>query len=324
MNLQFFVSILSPLAPFFEDETVNELRINPNGTIYIEQQGITSQVTDLSLSRQLLEFAVSALSGEANQPLNEQYPKLDVRLEDGSRIAVLAPPLVPQGHAVTLRRFPRAYTLPELVTVGTLSQAQADALAHLILRHKNLIVSGGTGAGKTTLMRTLLNLIPHPGERLVLIEQPAELNLAFAHVRDIVAMEVRDGTPNAPAFTATDALKAALRHSPDRIIFGELRGGEAADFLDALNTGHAGSLTTLHANSAEDALGRLITLVQRGDSKASRAVILDTISRAIQVVVHMDKHADRRVVSEIITITGIDPAGTRILTAPLIPDKGGL
>jgi Flp pilus assembly CpaF family ATPase len=315
MNCDFFLSILAPLRPLYEDATVNEIRINPNGVIYVERAGRIEHVP-VTLAPSLLRFAVCALAGAANTPLNDKYPKLDVRHDDGSRVAILAPPLVPSGYALTIRRFPTDLTLPQLVERDTLSQAQADALVCLLLSRKNLLISGSTRAGKTTLARALLNLIPHPGDRLVLIEQPAELNLAHSDVRDIVPIEVRDETPNAPAFTATDALKAALRHSPDRIILGELRGGEAADFLEALNTGHPGSLTTLHANSATDALDRLITLVRRGDPNAPRDVIVDTISSAIHAVVHTDRTGGRRVVSEILTVTGVDPNHTRILTAP--------
>ena len=317
MNAELFLSFLAPIADRFSDDSVNELRLNPNGTVYEERAGIISRIQGLCLSQDQVEFAVSAVSGEMNLPLDERHPKLDARLEDGSRIAILGPPVIAGGYAVTIRRFPQPFSLARLVNeTGTLTSGQAALVSGFIRDRKTVLISGSTRAGKTTFARVLLNLIPHPGDKLVLIEQPAELNLRNADSRDIIAMEVSDSS-EPDAFTVRQAVRAALRHSPDRIVIGELRGAEAADFLDALNTGHTGSLSTLHANSAADALVRLATLVRRGEPTLSHEVIVDLIARSIDVVIHLDRSTGRRVVTEIVTTAGVSEDRRRVMTQPV-------
>jgi pilus assembly protein CpaF len=316
---EIFEQFLQPLKPHFSHPEVNEIRINPNGSIYEERAG-GIHLVPVTVAAQAIEFAVKSVAGWKNQPLNEKYPRLDVRLDDGTRLAILAPPIVRPGYALTIRRFPVAYSLTDLIQQGSLTPEQALYLVALIREKKTLLISGHPGSGKTTLARVLLNQIPIE-ERLILIEDPAELNLYASDFRDILELEVRTGTSSTPAFTATDALQAALRHSPCRIIVGELRGGEAATFLEALNTGRPGSLTTLHANSAEDALDRLVTLVRRGDPHVPRDVIVDTISRAVDAVVHMDVRDGKRMVTELAEVAGVNENHTRILTSPMFAEK---
>jgi pilus assembly protein CpaF len=312
MNLEVFLSYLDPIAGRFSDPEVNELRINANGTVYEERRGSISRIPELLINSVQVQYAAGNVAGETNAPFNERHPRLDARLEDGSRISIVGPP-VSSGIAVTIRRFPTAFELPGLVTLGTLTSQQADWLTAAVLERKTILISGSTRAGKTTFARVLLNLIPVPGDRLVLIEQPSELNLRERDTRDILEMECRDPNEYTEAFTARDAVKAALRHSPDRIIVGETRGGEAFDFIDALNTGHSGSLTTVHANSASDALARIVTLVKRGDVSLPYDVIVDMVSRSIDLVVHLDRSQGRRVVAEIVRVTGVSDDRRRIL-----------
>jgi len=319
MIREIFLKFIEPLADRFEDENVNEIRINPNGTVYEERDGQIHQAK-VSLDPMQIKFAVKSLSGFANQPLTEGHPKLDVRLPSGERVAILAPPVVTPGYAVTIRRFPKAYTLHQLVHQGSLTAEQADLLVNLVQFRRTLLVSGHPGSGKTTVVRVLLNQIPLI-ERLLVIEDPAELNLNFSTERDMVAIELQPEGPNGSGFSAVDALKAALRHSPCRIIVGELRGGEAATFLEALNTGRPGSLTTLHANSAEDALDRLITLVRRGDPLAPRDVIVDTIAKSVHVVAHMELLNGRRMLTGLVQVTGVSDDHTRVLTTPIFAQK---
>jgi pilus assembly protein CpaF len=319
MTQEIFLSYLEPIADRFSDPDVNEIRLRPNGSIYERRRGINTPIPGISIDPVLIEYAVGALSGEVNQPLNHKYPKLHVLLEDWSRVAILAPPIVSPGYAITIRRFPRSLSMTELVQSGTLTPEQAALFEKLIADHKTILLSGKTYSGKTTLARALLNLIPHPGDSLVLIEEPAELNLAHSDTRDIIQIETREETPNAPAFTATAALKDALRHSPDRIILGELRAGEAAVFLKALNTGHPGSLTTVHANSATEALDRLVELVREGDPTQPRDVIVHKISHAIDVIGHMvfNKSTGKHKVAELVRITGVSDDRNHVLTTPL-------
>jgi pilus assembly protein CpaF len=218
---------------------------------------------------------------------------------------------------MTIRRFPTPFTLEQLVERRTVTEVQAEMMRAAIEERLTIAVSGSTRAGKTTLARVLLNLIPVPGDRLVLIEQPPELNLRDRALRDIYELECRDRTEYVEAFTARQAVAVALRHSPDRIVLGEIRGGEAFDFIDALNTGHAGSLTTVHANSAQDALSRIVTLVKRGDVNLPYDVIVDMVGRSIDLVFHLDRSLGRRVLTEALRVRGLSDDHKRILTEPI-------
>lgn len=187
MNLDVFLSCLEPLADKFSDPSCNEIRINPNGTVWEERLGQILLMVGVTLKPQQIEYAAGALAGETNTPFNTKHPRLDARLEDGSRVAILGPPVL-EGIGMTIRRFPTPFTLEQLVAIRTVSEAQAGMMQAAIDERLTIAVSGSTRAGKTTLARVLLNLIPVPGDRLVLIEQPPELNLRDRATRDIYEM----------------------------------------------------------------------------------------------------------------------------------------
>lgn len=303
MNFEVITPFLEPIADSFFDSSVNEIRINPNGTVYIERAGLVAPVEDVRIQRESLEFAVQNIAGLMNQELSEKQPTLDTRLEDGSRVAIIVPPVCTGGITMTVRRFPKRFTLADFVENGTLTEAQAGLLLSEALEGRNLLISGGTSTGKTSLLRAILDELPQH-ERILLVEKPSELKLSNEENRDLVRIEVRDETRYAPAFTARMAIAAALRQSPDRIVLGEVRGGEAFDFIDALNTGHGGSMTTVHANSAQGVMHRLATLVKRGSVDLPFDVITGEITSSIHTVVHLyrNRTTGQRSVREIVRV----------------------
>lgn len=302
MRLELVGSYLEQLRPMLTSSDVNEIRINADGSVVIEESGRVLR-TEVLLDRTLVQYAMRAIAGDADAQID---PKLDMRLEDGSRIAILGPPVV-DGYAVTIRRFPHFWSIDELVANGTVTQATAEFLVDQIRERRNIVISGSTRSGKTTIARALLNTIPTT-ERLILIERPSELFLNCRNERDMVEIEAHE------AFTQRDALRAALRHSPDRIIIGEVRGGEAFDFIDALNTGHSGSLTTVHASSAVGALRRMISLVARGNVEMPHGSIVEDIASSVHLIVHVKRDNGARKLAEIEAVEGIEQDGRTIRT----------
>src|SRR5690349_18187878 len=253
------------------------------------------ELAGITPTQQQLRHAVNTIARIlARREADETNPILDARLPDGSRVAAMLPP-VTEGIVLTVRKFrPNWFTLDELVANGTLSSSLRDEFREAVERRQNILISGPTGSGKTTLVKALLDLIPED-ERVLLIEDTAELPL---------------DRPNSVRFTARegvsirDLLKASLRHRPDRILVGEVRDGAAYDLLQALNTGHAGSISTLHASSATHALNRLTRLALQADTGLPFASIQSEIGDAIQYVAHIERRGSRREVVELIRITG--------------------
>jgi pilus assembly protein CpaF len=234
---------------------------------------------------QTIERIVSTV----NRRVDESNPMVDARLPTGERVNVIIPPLALTGPTLTIRRFPRAYTLPELIGLGSLDEQMLMLLAAFVRARFNLIVSGGTGTGKTTLLNALSGLIP-PHERIITIEDSAELQLQQEHV---IRLETRP--PNVEGkgrITIRDLVRNSLRMRPDRIIVGEVRGGETLDMLQAMSTGHDGSLATVHANSAEDALMRLQTLGSMSEVLIPFEALKDQINAAVDVIVQLARYAD--------------------------------
>lgn len=245
---------------------------------------------------------------------------LDARLPDGSRVAAAFPPCSPYGVTLTIRKFrPHWFTLTELVGADALPRAVADELAQAVRERRTILVSGGTDIGKTTFTKALLDFVPQ-AERLGVIEDTMELKIDHPNVfRFEARKELRDpaGNVTTPAVTIRDLVKATLRHRPDRLIIGEVRGGEAFDLLDALNTGHAGSISTLHANSASQALSRLASLALRADVDIPYRAIQAEIEDLINLVIHIERREGRRFLSHVLQMEGFDAETNRYSTTSL-------
>jgi pilus assembly protein CpaF len=236
--------------------------------------------------------------------ISEAKPILDSRLPDGSRVAAVIPPCSLNGVTLTIRRFnSRHFEIEDLIRSGTLDRALANRLEDYILQRRNVLLSGGTSSGKTTLLTALGKFIP-ADERLLLIEDTAEIQLAHTN---LVRFEARREQDGAPAVSIRDLLKAALRHRPDRILVGEVRGGEAFDLLQVLNTGHSGSISTIHASSAKQALARFTSCVLQSGVQLPHAAIKANIGDSLNVVLQIERRPGRRFISEVLEINSYDP-----------------
>jgi pilus assembly protein CpaF len=299
---------LGPLENLLSDPTVNEIMVVDPATIYVEQRGKLSRAkasfTDDDRVRAIIERIVTPLG----RRIDESSPIVDARLRDGSRVNAVVRPLALRGSTITIRKFSKSpLTLEKLVELGALSPEMAQFLVRCVKAKKNLVISGGTGSGKTTLLNVLSSAIPSD-ERVVTIEDAAELQLAQPHV---VSLETRP--PNMEGkgeYSIRDLVKNALRMRPDRIVVGECRGGEALDMLQAMNTGHDGSLTTTHANSAREAIARLETLVLMAGLELPVRAIRDQIAGAVHVLVQQSRLSDgSRKVTAITEVTGVNDQG---------------
>jgi pilus assembly protein CpaF len=307
---------LGPLERFLSDATISEIMVVDPNTIYIEQHGkiLLSQArfTDDERVRAVIERIVTPLG----RRIDESSPLVDARLKDGSRVNAVIRPIALRGSCITIRKFSKVpLTLDKLVSFGSMTERMGRFLTRCVHAKKNIVISGGTGSGKTTLLNVLSGAIPAE-ERIVTIEDAAELQLKQPHV---VAMETRPANLEGRGeYTIRDLVKNALRMRPDRIVVGECRGGEALDMLQAMNTGHDGSLTTTHANSPEEAVSRLETLVLMSGVDLPLRAIRDQISSAVHVIVQQSRLSDgTRKVTAISEVTGIDSATTDIELRPI-------
>jgi pilus assembly protein CpaF len=289
---------LGPLEVLLADPAVEEVMVNGPGTVYIERGG-RIEATDVAFAdEEELRNAIERILAPLGRRVDELSPMVDARLADGSRVNVVIPPLAIDGPLVSIRRFGARRPGPdELVALGTLTAAQRRSLEAAVAGRRSVLVSGGTGSGKTTLLNALSGFIA-AGERVVTIEDAAELRLQQRHV---VRLESRPaGVEGRGEVTIRDLLRNALRMRPDRIVIGEVRGPEALDLLTALNTGHDGALSTVHANSPADALSRLETLALMAGVGLPHAAVAEQVQRGIDLVVHLERRADgARVVTEI-------------------------
>jgi pilus assembly protein CpaF len=316
---------LGILEPLLEDPTVTEIMVNGPDRIYVERGGRVEAVPVRFASAEQLLQTIERIVSTVNRRVDESNPMVDARLPSGERVNVIIPPLALTGPTLTIRRFPRAYTLPELIELGTLDEHMVTLLAAFVRARCNVIVSGGTGSGKTTLLNALSGLIPE-NERIITVEDAAELQLQQEHV---IRLETRP--PNVEGHgrvTIRDLVRNSLRMRPDRIIVGEVRGGETLDMLQAMSTGHDGSLATVHANSAEDAVLRLQTLASMSEVQIPFEALRDQINSAVDVIVQLQRHADGgRRISEIAVLSSRGRAVFRLTTAsrfraePLGPDR---
>ena len=318
---------LDILQELLEDETITEVMVNGTDGIFLERGGEIFRWEKHFQDRGQIEDVVQQIAGGCDRIVNESIPIGDARLEDGARVNLVLPPVALNGPIITIRRFPRrAITMRELTDWGSISQEAADLLKQLVYAGYNLFISGGTGSGKTTFLNALSDFIPK-GERIVTIEDNAELQIQG--VANLVRLEARRGnTEGIHQVTIRDLIRASLRMRPNRIIVGEVRGEEAIDMLQAFNTGHEGSLSTGHANSAADMLVRLETMVLMG-MELPVSAIRRQIASAVDILVHLGRLRDgSRKVLEIVQITGYRCATEEILTEPLYVfeetgEKGG-
>lgn len=296
MSFEIILPFLKPIRHLLEAETVSEIMVNPDSSVWIEEDGQIQALPGIRFDEGALLTGLEVIANRFGKKLNADSPIMNLRLPDGSRMAALIPPVVNPRPLMTIRKFTsRAFVMDDLIARRMVSEEQAAILIAAVQRGDNILISGGTGTGKTTLLNVLAQFIPD-GERVLIIEDTAELHIVKPHV---VSAEAQLDT-HKNLITFADLLKAALRHRPDRIIVGEIRGAEARVFLDTLNTGHRGSLTTIHANSTGDAQRRLSQLALRSSGNARLQDIQDECRWSIDVVVHISRVERMRRITEIL------------------------
>lgn len=280
---------LGVLEPLLADESITEIMVNGPDNIFIERNGRVQRIETTFASEEQLYQTIDRIVSTVNRRVDESSPMVDARLPTGERVNVIIPPLSLSGPIVTIRRFPKPFTIEQLISMGSLDEATGILLASMIRARFNVIISGGTSTGKTTFLNALSAFVPSH-ERIITIEASAELQLQQEHV---LRLEARP--PNIEgqgAVTIRDLVRNSLRMRPDRIIVGEVRGAETLDMLQAMNTGHDGSLATVHASSADDAVHRLLTLASMSEVKIPFEALRDQINAAIDVIVHLSRYPD--------------------------------
>jgi len=302
MSFEIILPFLKPIRHLLADAAVSEIMVNPDSSVWIEEDGRIQLLPGIRFDDGALQTGLEVIANRFGKKLDPDSPILNLRLPDGSRLAAAIPPIVHPQPLMTIRKFTsRNFSMDDLIERKMLSSAQAAVLTDAVRRGDNLLISGGTSTGKTTLLNILADFIPE-SERILIIEDTAELHVRKPHV---VSVEAQLDTHKHPV-TFDDLLKAALRHRPDRIILGEIRGTEARTFLDALNTGHRGMLATIHASSAEDAAYRLAMLAMRGNGNLQIDAVLHEVQRCLDVVVYVTREQSLRHVDAIYCCKGVE------------------
>lgn len=297
---------LGILDSIIHDDTITEVMINGPDHVFIEQNGRVRRISDTFENEQKLEDIIQRVVGMAGREVNQANPIVDTRLPDGSRVNVVLPPISLNGAIVTIRKFSKEpMTIAKLIEYGSITQEIADVLEILVKAKYNIFICGGTGSGKTTFLNAVSHFIPKD-ERIITIEDSAELQIEG--LDNLVSLETRNAnTAGVGAVTIRDLIRSSLRMRPERIIVGEVRGAEALDMLQALNTGHDGSLSTGHANSTKDMLSRLETMVLTGAEGLPLDAVRQQIASAIDIIIHLSRLRDRsRKTMEITEVTGYE------------------
>ena len=294
------------LDSIISDDSITEVMINGPENIFIEQNGRLFKLDKQFESQRKLEDIIQRIVGLAGREVNQANPICDTRLPDGSRVNVVLPPIALCGPTVTIRKFSKTpMTIEKLIEYGSITEEIAKKLELLVRAKYNIFISGGTGSGKTTFLNALSNFIPHD-ERVITIEDSAELQIV--NIDNLVSMETRNANASGSGqITIRDLIKSSLRMRPERIIVGECRGGEALDMLQAMNTGHDGSLSTGHANSTQDMLSRLETMVLQGSAGLPLEAIRQQIASAVDIIIHLSRLRDKsRKTMEITEVVGYE------------------
>jgi pilus assembly protein CpaF len=304
LGFETILPFLRPLEPFILDDSVSEIMVNGSSHVFIERAGMLEEVPGIGLTEQSLMVAVKNIARRLGSDISEEKPILDSRLPDGSRVAAVIPPCSLGGVTLTIRKFTaRRFNIEDLIRAGTLDENVAKQLEGYVRTRKNILISGGTGTGKTTLLNILGKFIGDD-ERILLIEDTAEIQLGQPN---LVRFEARQAQNGLPAVAIRDLLKASLRHRPDRIILGEIRGGEAFDLLQLLNTGHSGTLSTIHANSAKQGLSRFTSCVLQSGIELPYRAIKNNIADSLNVVIQIERRPGCRYISEVLEISNYNP-----------------
>src|SRR5712671_6313964 len=310
---------LKPVEHLIVDDSISEVMVNGGDCVFFEKNGFLERAHGVSIGDRALLVAVKNIARRLGNDISEASPILDSRLPDGSRVAAVIPPCSLRGVTLTIRKFnTRHFDIQDLIAAGTLDQRLANRLEDYVLSRKNILICGGTGSGKTTTLNILSRFIPEE-ERILLIEDTAEIQIFQPN---LVRLEARHAQNGLPGVAIRDLLKAALRHRPDRILLGEVRGGEAFDLLQLLNTGHSGTLSTVHANSAAQALARFSSCVVQSGVELPYQAVRYQIADAIHLVLHLGRTHGARVVRQLIRINRYDAERDRYEADVLFSDEG--
>ncbi len=303
-GFEVILPFLKPIEHLILDDSISEVMVNGPDRVFIERGGYIHFVPGITLGERSLVVAVKNIARRLGDDISESKPILDSRLPDGSRVAAVMPPCSLSGVTLTIRKFnSRHFDIEDLIASATLDRGLANRLEDYLLQRRNLLISGGTGSGKTTLLTALGKFIP-ADERILLIEDTAEIQLTH---ENLVRFEARREQIGTPAVSIRDLLKAALRHRPDRILLGEVRGAEAFDLLQLLNTGHSGTISTIHANSAKQGLSRFTSCVLQSGVELPYAAIRSNIGDSLNVLIQIERRPGRRFISEVLEINSYDP-----------------
>ena len=302
-GLELILPFLKPIEHLLLDDSVSEIMVNGPDRVFFEKAGFIEELPGVSLGERSLLVAVKNIARRLGDDISEAKPILDSRLPDGSRVAAVLPPCSLTGITLTIRKFGRKhFEIEDLIRAGTLDRGLANRLEDYVLSRKNVLVSGGTSSGKTTLAAALARFIP-PDERILIIEDTAEIRLPH---HNLVRFEARSEQNGVPPVSIRDLLKASLRHRPDRIFLGEIRGGEAFDLLQLLNTGHSGTLSTIHANSAKQGLARFTSCVLQSGIDLPYRAVKANIADSLHVVIQVERRPGQRFISEVLEINSYD------------------
>jgi len=295
---------LKPIEHLIVDDSISEVMVNGGDCVFFEKNGFLQRAEGVSISDRALMVAVKNIARRLGNDISEARPILDSRLPDGSRVAAVIPPCSLGGVTLTIRKFnTRHFEMRDLIQAGTIDQSLANRLEDYVLCRKNILITGGTGTGKSTTLGILAKFIPDD-ERILLIEDTAEIQMNHTN---LVRFEARREQSGVPAVAIRDLLKAALRHRPDRIILGEVRGAEAFDLLQLLNTGHSGTLSTIHANSAKQGLARFTSCVLQSGIDLPYLAIKTNIGDSLNLVIHIERRPGLRFISEVLEINSYSP-----------------